>query len=147
MSERNSNDLVKILASMTAHDGRNFNAAAIGYVHLAMLRITDPQAREYLNTTLKSLDLITDSFSELMNLTRPSKPEKIDVNSLLHDSLIFNCSASKCIIEENFCATNPIHADRSRIYFSLNNIITNALQAMPGGGTLKASTYNVTNMG
>ncbi len=78
--------------------------------------------------------------SEIMLLTRPRGFSRTDINVLVLAVLKRNQVSENYSLKTALSATNKICADKTQIYTVLENIIKNALEAMPGGGALEVLT-------
>ncbi|KPK83465.1 MAG: hypothetical protein AMS27_12750 [Bacteroides sp. SM23_62_1] len=137
------------LAAGVAHELNEPLGNILGFAQLAGKNPNIPeQVRKDLDKIIKSSLHAREIINKLMFFSRllPSKKEKINLNSVIEDSLYF--FQSRCYrdgielitsLAENLPA---IFADPVQINQVIINIIVNALQAMPGGGKLEIKTIS-----
>ena len=102
--------------------------------------------REYALEILSEIDRLKSGISDLKNYSKPINLElkKTNVNKLLDDAILSNTDKIQnngIIIHKNYNMNLPeIMIDGDKIKGAILNIIINAIQAMPHGGTLGIST-------
>jgi CheY-like chemotaxis protein len=85
--------------------------------------------------------------NQLLTFSKGGAPIKkiTHINELLKDSVNFALrgSAVKCVffIQNNLW---PVEIDTGQLTQAVNNIVINAIQAMPNGGVIKTSAQNIT---
>jgi signal transduction histidine kinase len=133
------------LAATVAHEIRNpLNAISMGLQRLkAEFRPTQDQEDysrfvELMRGEVERLNGIVEQF---LSLARPLdlKPEAVQVDGLLRElALLTESDAKSARVRTNVLAANlpPLRADRNYLKQVLLNLILNAIQAMPDGGTL-----------
>jgi two-component system, cell cycle sensor histidine kinase and response regulator CckA len=129
-----------ILAGGIAHDFRNILSAILGNVTLAGMELdhSSPQHR-YLSSAETAVLRAKDLTSRLLTFSKGGEPIKntISVNEIIEESahLILTGSNVHCIFKLDD-AMPDILADRVQIGQVIQNIIINAMQAMPDGGNI-----------
>lgn len=137
---------VATLAGGIAHDFNNLLMAIVGNLALAKINAPDDsRILDYLNeaeriTFLgKSLTQQLLAFSrgsnQVRNIIRLENIIRSVVPKLLHDRVHFTFDAPDGIF--------PIEADESQIRQVIENIVKNAMEAMPGDGNLTISLRNI----
>jgi two-component system, NtrC family, sensor histidine kinase HydH len=134
------------LAAAVAHEIRNpLNAVSMG---MQRLRVEfEPAPRdEYLRMVdlvqgeVRRLNVIVEEFLSLAR-PMPLKREAIAVTALLDEVLSLVESEARAagirVVREIPAGLPVLHADRDRIKQVLLNLVLNAIQAMPSGGTLE----------
>ncbi len=137
-----------ILAGGIAHDFNNFLTAILGNISLTRLSLEKHQTdrmelllREAESATLKARELTR----QLLTFSKGGTPVKqtASITDLLKDTAAFILRGTGCLLETDIDpALSPAEVDEGQISQVVNNLILNAVQAMPGGGTvtLKADT-------
>ena len=87
-----------------------------------------------------------DITRQLLTFARGGEPEKnyVDVRKLVEEAVLFSLHGSNC--REAFEFDDdlwPLVADAGQLHQVLNNLVLNAIQAMPGGGLISVETKNV----
>ncbi|MGE5544256.1 MAG: PAS domain S-box protein [Bacillota bacterium] len=137
-----------VLAGGIAHDFNNLLTVIMGYITLAKISIHDPDV---------SLDLLTKSekaswqakslTQQLLTFARGGAPIKktISIVNLITDSVDFTLSGSNIKCEMSVPEYLwPVDVDEGQLSQVINNLVINALQAMPEGGTIRVSAENLT---
>lgn len=137
-------------ATMVGHDLRNPLQAIqnANYVIQVQLKKLD-KTNLILENSLKMSQIIDDSIEYANNIVldlkdfsseRKAKSSKVNINELMEDSLVF-CNIPKNVeIIKELTEVLITEVDKSMIKRVFVNIISNGVQAMPDGGTLKIST-------
>ena len=138
-------------AGMVGHDIRNPLQTITSSVYLAKEEVkllSDHAKREELTESLDTIEeqvvYINKIVSDLQDFVKPLNPkiEEVDLRNLVKDAFLSSAIPENVkvliLIEEDL---PQLVVDRYLIKRVLINLITNAVQAMPGGGTL---TVNAT---
>ncbi len=135
-----------ILAGGIAHDFNNLLVGIMGNVSLSMLDV-DPAS-----VTYKQLEIAERASlraqgltQQLLTFSRGGAPIKkvIDVGPVVREAVEFSLRGSRVV-----CAVElptdlwPIMADAGQIAQVVNNLVINADQAMPAGGTITVRAAN-----
>ena len=129
-----------------AHELRNPIGIIKTSVQVMEREITDNAVQEYCQVIKQQVDRQNKVINELLAYGRPSKPvlDYYEINKLLDSVLTFTGAQlrqNKVKLVTNFDATVPlVFVDGERIKQVFVNLILNAIEAMPGGGTLRIST-------
>lgn len=141
------------LAGGIAHDFNNILSSIRGYCDLVMMRL-DPDSVFY-----KDLKQIQDAISRATSLCRQlllfGKQQPMEIASVNLNSLVQGVSEMVArLLGENISLTlslEPdimmIKGDRSQIEQVILNLILNARDAMPNGGTIRVTTQNYVHDG
>ena len=139
-----------VLAGGIAHDFNNILTAVFGNISLARIQLDDSEA---VSTRLEDAEhaivRATDLTKQLLTFARGGEPIKkiIKVNDLLQDSVRFVLHGSNVNCEFNLCDDIwPVEADEGQLGQVIHNLILNAVQAMPQGGTVTICSENVNSL-
>ncbi len=134
-------------AGMVGHDIRNPLQAIAGEVYLAkdeLYSLPDTDAKKNLleNITCieENLYYIDKIVADLQDYTKPLKPnkEKVNIEKIVEEALLIVTVPSNLEISISIAEGFPLFtADFSMLKRVMINLIQNAVQAMPNGGTLK----------
>jgi signal transduction histidine kinase len=148
-------EVVGQLTGGVAHDFNNLLAIILGNLQLLRERLgNDPVARELVADALWSAERGAELTHRLLAFARrqPLNPVVTDVNALIHGmielvrrTLAGSSSGNPPILVEEELEPGiwPATIDRGQLESALMNLIVNARDAMPAGGTLKLVTANV----
>ncbi len=140
-------EAIGVLAGGIAHDFNNLLAIVYGYIDLASGEAKNPLVSEYLGQAMESIDRAKGLTQQLLTFARGGAPVKrsTPLVSLIKETSQFSVSGSsvRCVyrIPADLWSCD---VDRSQIGQVIQNIVMNAVQAMPMGGTIEVSAGNVT---
>jgi len=140
LSRRQKLEALGVLAGGIAHDFNNLLAAVFGFMDLAResLPLEHP-AREYLGRAFLAFDRARSLSRQLLTFAKGGSPVKrpVDATSLLRECCTFSLSGSNVRCDVSVVGELPvIHADEDQLAQVFSNLLINARQAMPLGGTL-----------
>jgi len=130
---------ISVLAGGIAHNFNNVLTGVIGYISYAKKHLSDTEkVNNILDAAEKSAYRAANLARQLLTFSQGSTPVRrpVRVDTLVQESVSLFLSGTnvKGIID---CASHQtIHVDSQQINQAFNNIVLNALQAMPDGGTL-----------
>lgn len=135
------------LAAGVAHELNEPLGAILGFAQLARQSagLADQAARD-VDKILAAALHAREVVRKLMLFARQTPPRKgrFSLNELVEEGLYFlesRCERSGIVLERQVDpALSPITADRGQMQQVLVNLAVNAVQAMPGGGTLTLRT-------
>ncbi|MFH7320514.1 PAS domain S-box protein [Desulfurivibrio sp. D14AmB] len=138
---------IGLLAGGIAHDFNNLLTAMLGNVSLAkMFAEPDGKVYELLTQTEKASSRARILTQQLLTFAKGGKPVKslVYLRELLKEFADFSLSGSsvKCeqVIAEDLW---PVEVDQGQICQVIQNLIINAVQAMPGGGVVRIQAENM----
>jgi PAS domain S-box-containing protein len=140
---------ISILAGGIAHDFNNYLTVLLGNISLAMSYKDNPdKLYKYLEHTKKATLQTRDLTSQLFAFTKGEElvKEVISMEQLINECTNFALSGSNVRCHFSFSENLPmVEVDKGQITQVMYNIIINAVQAMPGGGTIwiKVETLTV----
>jgi two-component system cell cycle sensor histidine kinase/response regulator CckA len=136
-----------VLAGGLAHDFNNLLTAILGYVSIAKIHTKkDKKVWGQLTEAEKACMRAKDLTRQLITFSKGGEPIKqiISINRIINETVKFSLSGSNVVCNCN--VTNeiwPVEADEGQISQVLNNLLINAVQAMPQGGAIHIECHNV----
>ena len=137
---------ISILAGGIAHNFNNVLTGVIGYISYAKKHLNDPgKVLPILESAEKSSYRAAGLARQLLTFSQGSTPVRkaIPVETLLDESVSLFLSGSNVKGAINCSSHQTILVDSQQINQAFNNIVINALQAMPTGGSLTVSSNSV----
>ena len=136
-----------VLAGGIAHDFNNLLTGIYGYIDLARSVSKDARAVEYLEATLSSMTRARALTLQLLTFAKGGAPvQKLTLLApFIREAAQFALSGSNIScrfdLAENLW---PCNIDKNQIGQVIDNIVINAQQAMPNGGSVEISAKNIT---
>jgi two-component system cell cycle sensor histidine kinase/response regulator CckA len=138
-----------VLAGGIAHNFNNILTAVFGNISLARFQMHDSEElNKRLDDAEKAIVRAADLTKQLLTFARGGEPVKkiIKLNALLPEAVSFVLQGSNVDcqfdIEEDL---GPVEVDAGQFAQVIHNLVLNAVQAMPQGGTLTVSARNITH--
>ena len=138
-----------LMAGGIAHDFNNILTAVLGNISLAQYQLHDPEKlSKRLEDAEKATSRARDLTQQLLTFAKGGVPIKsaIDLRGLLKEASDFalHGSSVRCLYD---LAQDlwPVEADEGQLIQVVQNLVLNAVQAMPDGGTVTVSAKNVTS--
>jgi len=135
------------LAGGIAHDFNNLLQGIFGYISMAKLSFSQKEkALKMLEEAEKALHMSVNLTSQLLTFSKGGKPLKkmISLQPVIENSAKFALSGSRVdyriMLDEELWT---VEADEGQIGQVIQNLVLNADQAMPLGGTIKITAKNV----
>ena len=140
-------EAVGLLAGGIAHDFNNLLQGVFGNISMAKT-FSENNVRVYqmLENAEKALDLATNLTKQLLTFSKGGEPVKrvISLSAIIQDSVKFALSGSNInygiSVDDNLW---PVEADEGQINQVIQNIVINASDAMPHGGTVRIKAENI----
>ncbi len=133
-------DAIGVLAGGIAHDFNNLLAGIFGYLCLARELATDREAQvAALDDALSVFERARDLTQQLLTFSKGGAPvrDAVDLGRLLSDCARFALSGSNVALDLQLSEELPsVPVDPNQIWRVVDNLIRNAVQAMPEGGTV-----------
>jgi PAS domain S-box-containing protein len=137
------------LAGGIAHDFNNILASILGHADLLKLQNQNPSKalKNSTNQIIEGVERAADLTQQLLGFARGGKyhPAPLNINDVITDTI----KVSEKIFEKNVTVPcqfeNDIHniyADENQLHQVLLNLIINAKDAMPDGGSIHLTTQN-----
>ena len=135
-----------VLAGGIAHDFNNLLGGIFGYLDLAKLETSDEARRECIDHALSAMGRARDLTRQLLTFAKGGVPiKKVEsLVSFLTNAVQFALSGAsirgKIEIPDDLWMCNY---DSNQMAQVIDNIIINAAQAMPGGGSIEVTASNL----
>jgi signal transduction histidine kinase/ActR/RegA family two-component response regulator len=135
-----------VLAGGIAHDFNNILTTILGNISLARMQISDGEKvakrlKELENAAARAKELS----QQLLTFARGGEPvkKKVEIGPLLREAAGFALRGSKVrcrfALDDGLC---PVHADEGQLRQVVKNIVINAVESMPVGGTVAVGARN-----
>ncbi|UCF05170.1 MAG: PAS domain S-box protein [bacterium] len=139
---------IGILAGGIAHDFNNILTAILGNITLATKQTGGNKSlREALCDAEKATLRARDLTQQLLTFSKGGEPIKAiaSLGELIHESASFALRGSNVSCE--YMLPNTLwnsNIDKAQVSQVIHNLVINAVQAMPGGGTIFVAAENIT---
>ena len=138
---------IAALSGGIAHDYNNLLTAIIGNITLAQTYL-DPDDKVFLllSQALRASQTAKDLTQKLITFSKGGTPNKkiADVANLVRSTSEFTLSGSNLKCNYHFAENLlPVEVDGQQIGQAIHNLVMNAREAMPQGGSLDVSAENV----
>jgi PAS domain S-box-containing protein len=139
---------IGVLAGGIAHDFNNILTAIIGNVALTK-RYAEPGSKIFakMGEIEKAAFRAKDLTQQLLTFSKGGEPVKkpLDLGRIFRDSALFALGGTNVALNHSPPVDLwPVEADESQICQVINNLVINAVQAMPNGGVIQAVLQNMT---
>jgi len=135
-----------VLAGGIAHDFNNLLTGIFGFLDLARLVCQEPETLSYLESTSSALGRAKALTQQLLTFAKGGAPvQKVTpLTPFIQETARFALSGSNVScsfsVEENLW---PCNIDKNQIGQLIDNIVINAQQAMPNGGSIEIKAANI----
>lgn len=140
-------DMMGTLASGLAHEIRNPLGGIRGAAQMLARDPEAPEAKEYSAMVISEVDRINDLVSQLLDFAKPKRIKKgaVNIHKILSEILKLQRNALEkqgiALVKEFDPSLPAVHGHAPSLRQALLNLIKNAVEAMPEGGTLKVRTH------
>jgi len=138
---------IGIFAGGVAHDFNNILTIVLGNLSLAKMFLTgDENIQKRLDKAEKAALRAKDLTQQLLMFSKEGMPIKkiSSIKELIEESVNFSLTGSKIVCETLIPdGIWALEIDEGQISQSINNLIINAIQAMPEGGRILFSARNI----
>jgi PAS domain S-box-containing protein len=135
------------LAGGLAHDFNNLLTAILGNISIAKMNMEKPdEIVEILAHAEKAGERAKSLTCQLLTFSKGGTPvtRPIAITDLIRESAEFVVTGSNVQCQFNFDASlHAIEADEGQLNQVVNNLIINAIQAMPAGGQIQITGQNI----
>lgn len=135
-----------LLAGGIAHDFNNLMAGFFGYINLALASSKDSIVSNYLSAAMGAIDRARNLTSQLLTFAKGGAPvrETGALSPVIRDATNLALSGSTIAAAYDIAEDLwPCNYDKNQISQVIDNVVINAQQAMPGGGTVSVSAQNL----
>jgi|UniRef100_A0A7C3WME6 PAS domain S-box-containing protein len=135
-----------LMAGGIAHDLNNVLAVILGNISLASLEVKDELTRKSLAEAEKAGLRARDLAKQLLVFARGGTPVKelVTIGEVIQDSAKLACAGTPVRCEVSAPPDLwPVEVDPGQISQVIQNLVINAVQAMPQGGEVRLSCENV----
>jgi PAS domain S-box-containing protein len=135
-----------ILAGGIAHDFNNILSAIMGNISLAGMEAINPEVRDMLKEAEDAVDKARGLTQQLLTFSRGGAPimKPANVQEIIEEMTRFSLRGSSVKYEFDFVDDLEFaRVDEGQIDQVVNNLVINAVQAMPKGGTIYIQGRNV----
>ncbi len=138
---------LELLAGGVAHDFNNLLTALLGNLNLARMDSSlSDEVQEWLEEAEKATGRARDLTHQLLAFAKGGEPVRrlVNLTNCLREAALFARQGSRVRCEFELAAELwPAEVDAGQIGQVVNNLVLNAVQAMPRGGIVRVSTRNV----
>lgn len=140
-------EAIGTLAGGIAHDFNNLLQGIFGYISLAKMTIPEKeQSHAMLEQAEQALHMSVNLTTQLLTFSKGGKPvkTKVHLRPLIENSVRFALSGSR--VDYSISSDDDLWAaevDKGQFGQVIQNIVLNADQAMPDGGTIAITARNV----
>ncbi|GBD95903.1 MAG TPA: sensor histidine kinase [Nitrospirae bacterium] len=131
-----------------AHEIRNPLTSIGGFARRLNNKLApDSKEKEYAEIVISEVNRLERILKDVLTFSRESKyiMEYQEINGIIKESLqtfVDICNEQKIQVEEKLdTSLPPILIDRDQVRLAVNNLISNAVGVMSGGGTLTVKTF------
>lgn len=136
-------EALSVIAGGLAHDFNNMLAGIMGNLSLIEMDLMDTKKKELLTYVAEALEGVNScrslmhQFSTFAKGTKPAR-KRFNLCSTVSKAAALAMTGSNSVLDIKSPQALPdIDGDESQIFQTINNIVINAAQAMPGGGKVE----------
>ncbi|HSH04942.1 MAG TPA: ATP-binding protein, partial [Anaerolineae bacterium] len=137
---------LSILAGGIAHDFNNLLAGLYGYVDLAEMYLDkEHRAYQYLQKANQSMEQATHLTHQLLTFAKGGEPIKrtFSIREVIVETAQFSLRGSNVRLETDIARDLwLVKADKGQLSQVISNLVINAQEAMPRGGTVTITAQN-----
>ena len=134
-----------ILAGGIAHDFNNILMGVFGFTDLAKREVKDNVVSEYLSQAMESMERAKALTQQLLTFSKGGAPvrKKVSLSAMVRETCLFSLHGSN--VSGSFLLPADLwhcNIDRNQVAQVIQNLMINAIQAKPMGGTIDVSPDN-----
>lgn len=146
VQQSNKLESIGVLAGGIAHDFNNLLAGIFGYIGLARAKCEDENLNELLNKAYGAIERAKGLTQQLLTFSKGGEPVKKNqaLVPFIEETVRFALSGSSVSARFDI-APDLLHAeiDKNQVAQVIDNIVINAKEAMPNGGTISVQAENL----
>lgn len=134
------------ITANVADEIRNPLTSVGGFARRLLKKVAEgTKEKEYAEFIISEVTRMERILRNVISFTRGASPQKeeFDVNEIINETLKFieeHTGEQSIIIEKSLGETPPMEGDKEQVREAIENLISNAIDAMPDGGTLSVAT-------
>ncbi|MDX6286675.1 MAG: hypothetical protein QOG53_2160 [Frankiales bacterium] len=131
------------VASTVGHELRNPLGVMANAIYLLRLRTDDPPAIRQLDTLDREVGSAARISSDLLDFARNRDPEweSVELSELISECLsVVPCPPGVTLVRDEAADLEHVRVDRDQLRQVLLNLLNNAYEAVPDGGTVTVAT-------
>ena len=136
-----------VLAGGIAHDFNNLLTGLFGNIEMAKEFLpADHKSHKFLETAGRSMESATSLTTQMLTFAKGGDPikETLSIGAVIAETAQFSLRGSNVKLQTNTVSDLwPVEADKGQLSQVVSNLVINAQQAMPDGGTITISGENV----
>jgi signal transduction histidine kinase len=135
-------EALRQLTGGIAHDFNNLLTAILGGLEVTRRRIDDPRSVRLIDSSISAAQRGARLIAQLLAFARMQnlRPSHLQLDSLVREMRVLleqSAGASVCVAYDLADDIWPAMADANQVRMSLVNLVINARDAMPDGGTVR----------
>ncbi|MEA3240902.1 MAG: ATP-binding protein, partial [Pseudomonadota bacterium] len=138
---------VGLLAGGIAHDFNNLLTGLFGNLEMAgMFLPADHKARKFLESAGQSMENATNLTKQLLTFAKGGDPikETLSIGEVIAETARFSLRGGKAGLQTSIAPDLwLVEADKGQLSQVISNLVINAQQAMPTGGTITITAGNI----
>lgn len=138
---------VGVLAGGIAHDFNNLLTGIFGNIEMAKMFLSpEHKSRKFLKIAGQSMENATNLTKQLLTFAKGGEPVKevLSIGQIIVETAHFSLRGSKVGLETHIAPDLLlVEADKGQLNQVITNLVINAQQAMPAGGTITITAENI----